>query len=761
MQNTKKALALFLSAAMLAGCGTTSSGSGKDKTLVVGESQFNSKFSPFFAETQYDRDVSDMTQISVLTNDRTGELIYKSIEGEKTEYNGKEYEYTGPTDVTVKQNSDGSVDYNIKLKDGIKFSDGEPVTADDIIFTLYVLADPTYDGNASFYSIPVEGMDEYRNGMESLYSLLVNAGEDNKEFKYWDEATQKEFWEDVNGAAGEKYAQAILDSVVAQGAAKEEDSVATKAKAWGYELAEDATAADFFKAIVTNPKYKTVAEAVDTEKADKSLIDCMSDADKWKSGVETGNSTDSIKGIKKVSDTEVSVHATKTDATAIYQLGVNIAPMHYYGEADKYDYENNKFGFEKGDLSHVRAATSKPMGAGPYKFVKFENGTVYFEANENYFKGAPKIKYVNFLESQESDLLNGVTTGTIDIASPAINAEVVDAITQSNSNGELTGDKISTQLVDFLGYGYVGMSAKALNINGEIDSEASKNLRKALATIISVYRDVAIDSYYGDRAEIINYPISGTSWAAPVATDPDYKVAFSTDVEGNDIYTSDMDADAKYAAAKEASLGFFKAAGFTVENGKVTAAPAGLSTVEKGLEKNGLSFTVTIPAGGAGDHPTFMCLDLASKAFADIGITFTVNDLSDGSQLWDAVNADSCEMWAAAWSATIDPDMFQIYYSDVANGGENAGGSNYMYDIADPQLDELIMDARSTIDQSARKGMYKACLDIIIDWAVEIPVYQRKDCVIFSTERVNMDTVVQDVTPFYTWRAEIETLDLN
>ncbi|MDQ9833208.1 hypothetical protein RFY41_09205, partial [Acinetobacter soli] len=96
---------------------------------------------------------------------------------------------------------------------------------------------------------------------------------------------------------------------------------------------------------------------------------------------------------------------------------------------------------------------------------------VYFEANENYFKGAPKIKYVNFLESQESDLLNGVITGTIDIASPAINGEVVDAITQSNSNGELTGDKISTQLVDFLGYGYVGMSAKALNINGEIDSE--------------------------------------------------------------------------------------------------------------------------------------------------------------------------------------------------------------------------------------------------------------------------------------------------
>ena len=80
------------------------------------------------------------------------------------------------------------------------------------------------------------------------------------------------------------------------------------------------------------------------------------------------------------------------------QLGVVIAPMHYYGEKDKYDYANNKFGFDKGDLSHVRSVTTQPMGAGPYKFVKFENGTVNFEANDSYYLGAPKIKHVNFLE---------------------------------------------------------------------------------------------------------------------------------------------------------------------------------------------------------------------------------------------------------------------------------------------------------------------------------------------------------------------------
>ena len=57
----------------------------------------------------------------------------------------------------------------------------------------------------------------------------------------------------------------------------------------------------------------------------------------------------------------------------------------------------------------------------------------------------------------------------------------------------------------------------------------------------------------GETASVINYPMSDTSWAAPRPSDDGYKVAFSTDVDGNDIYTSDMTADQKYEAAKQAA----------------------------------------------------------------------------------------------------------------------------------------------------------------------------------------------------------------
>ena len=118
-------------------------------------------------------------------------------------------------------------------------------------------------------------------------------------------------------------------------------------------------------------------------------------------------------------------------------------------------------------------------------------------------------------------------------------------------------------------------------------------------------------------------------------------------------------------------------------------------------------------------------------------------------------------MWCAAWGATVDPDMYQIYYSDIANNFAQPGGSWNYYQISDPQLDELILAARASTDQTHRKAMYKACLDIIVDWADEIPVYQRQNEIIFSTERVNIDTVTPDITTFYGWLNEIENIELN
>ncbi len=754
----KKTLALILSLIMcvslFTACGNGNNNGQQDsttKTLVVGTQNFDGKFSPFFYTNDYENQVMSMVFDALLGTDREGAVVLKGIEGDVRPYNGTDYTYTGIADCDIVENADGTVDYNITMKEGVKFSDGTEMTIDDVIFSYYVLLDPTYDGVSTLYSIPIEGLEAYRSGMDSRMNLILAAGPDGYTANdYFTEDQYNTFWAAFN-AAGEKFAQEIVDYCVATGNAADANDVATAAGAWGFDgLAADATAADFWNAIVAKYGYDITDEGINAETAGTSISalieaeigDTFSD---YTVGVQTGESAANVSGIVKTGDYSMTVTLTEVSASAIYQIPVTVCPMHYYGETEKYDYDNNKFGFDKGDLSHVKSVTSAPVGSGPYTFESYSNGAVTLQKNAGYWKGEPKIDTIIWREMQDVDKIPGVVSGTIDITDPSYSSEAAEQIKKANSNGEISGDVLQTDLVANLGYGYVGFNANRVKVgNGNGGDDASKDLRKAIATVIAVYRDVAVDSYYGEFANVINYPISDTSWAAPRVTDEGYKVAFSVDVDGNDIYTEGMTADERYAAAKQAALGYFEAAGYTVTDGKITAAPADAP----------MDAEVMVGGSGTGDHPTFMALTLASEALKEIGFNLIVSDMSNFSEMTNAINAGNVDMFAMAWQATPDPDMYQIYHS---NGGSNEKS----YWIKDAELDDLIMQARQSTDQTYRKTLYKECLDIVADWAVEIPVYQRQNCIILSSQRVNLDTVTPDITTYWPWYNDLELLDVK
>lgn len=758
MKNTKQVIALAsaaaLSVSVLAGCGGAASDATSESTstataeasntaasdgaLVLAETGFEGKFSPFFASSASDQDVIDLTQLGLLGADRKGEMILNGIEGETREYNGTDYTYYGTSDCVVTENDDGTVTYDIKLRDDLKFSDGEPVTIDDVIFSMYVFLDPTYDGSVAMYSTPIVGLEEYRNSMSTLSKLIAEAGEDNTDYTNFTEEQQKAFWDAVNDG-GVKFAQEIVDTMLANGAT----DVASAAAGWGFDgLAADATAKDFFLAI--GEQYDWSFSAMEAESAGSALSELIpEDVYAYSTtGVAVGADVPSVAGIVKTGDYSMTLTTSELSTTMIYQLQMPIAPLHYYGDKSLYDYDNNSFGFPKGDLSGVRSKTSAPLGGGMFTFSKYSDGVVYLDANPTYFDGAPKIAHVNMKETQEADKITGVQAGTIDISDPSYSLEVADQIADINGVEGEDGPVITTRLKDYRGYGYIALSAKNVNVGGDPSSQASKDLRKAIMTVIAAYRDEGIDSYYGDTATVINYPMSNTSWAAPSVTDDGYQIAYSTDVDGNDIYTSDMKSEDKYAAALQAALGYFEAAGYTVENGQITAAPAGAK----------MEYQVNIGASGNGDHPSFQTLTNAAAALKTIGFTLTVNDMANASDLFASYQSGAAEGWVAAWQSTNDPDMYQLYHSK--------GSTNY-YNIDDPDLDELIMAARQTTDQEARKAMYKEAMEIILDWGVELPVYQRSEATIFSTERVNIDTIAKDQTPYWTYKSELNNLELN
>ena len=757
MKNIKKFLALALALAMvfaLAACGeepATESPAAESEapveseapndTLVFATATFGQKFSPFFATTAYDQDVVSLTQGALLAADREGNIVRNGIEGETIEYNGTEYTYYGMGDVEVVMNDDGTVDYNLTMRDDIVFSDGTPADIDDVIFGLYVMLDPTYDGASTLYAMPIEGLQEYMGDMTPLYELMLAAGRDNTDFTNWDEETQTAFWDSVDNEAGPAFAQTIVDYVIANYGTT---GVADSAAMWTYEgLAEDATAADFWNAIVE--KYGgDVATAVATEVAETPFSDLLDN--EYKVGVASSDSAPNVSGIVRTGDYSMTIHMTSYDATAIYNMSLYIAPLHYYGDESLYDYENNSFGFPKGDLSVVREKTTQPMGCGPYVFEGYSNGVVTLSANEYYYLGKPATQNLLMQESVDSDYVPGIITGSYDLALPSISDDTITAIESANSNGELTGDVLTTNLVDYRGYGYIGINANLVNVGGDPGSDASKNLRKALMTVMSVYRDTVINSYYGEQASVIQYPISNTSWAAPRPTDEGYQNAYSVDVNGEPIYTDGMTEQERFDAALQAAIGYLQAAGYTWDEatGTFTAAPEGAS----------MTYEFMIPGQGEQDHPAYGVGVSASEALATIGITLQVNDV--GTAVWNtALEANTCEIWAAAWQATADPDMYQVYHSSNANG---AGTNSNHYQIQDAELDQLIMDGRGSADNDFRTATYKTAMDIIMDWGVELPLYQRKDAIVSSTERVVADSLPQDMTPYWVWYAEIETL---
>ncbi len=799
MKLRKTLVSLLLAAVMVLGLFPALA--AEDTPLVVAYSPFSEKFSPFFADTAYDRDVADQTQVYLMINDRVGGTVLNGIEGETRSYNGTDYTYKGIADLKVEYNKEADKTvYTAKLREDLKFSDGEPMTADDVIFTYYTLLDPAYVGSTTLNSVKIVGLQDYRTQTSSAvydkYAAIADAltaaglkhewsDKDGwaKEVEERFQAMLTEAWkadlEGISSAVNSQYASYLPDQLgfTAEEIAAEPGLQTAGAMAlWGFASVKDkvlttgTTAAAFNLAEKQYPtmddffaeataKYENNAmkwEEAGESATDGKIASATKEAFIGELGPKDeemkGQGVPNIAGIKKLDNYTVEVTVNGFDATAIYKVfGINVTPLHYYGDKAQYDYEKNMFGHPFGDLSIAESKSAVPVGAGAYKFVKYENRIVYFEANEHYFLGAPKIKYMQFKETDTSEVVSALQTGTADVGDLSGNKNNFETIAKMNANGDVSGDVVYTVKVDNLGYGYIGMNADTVNVGGEPASDASKNLRRALATVLAVYRDVAFDSYYGEAASVINYPISNTSWAAPQKSDPGYRVAFSQDVDGKDIYTPDMVGEARYEAALKAAVGFLKAAGYTYDeaSGKFTAAPEGAK----------LSYEVIIPADGKGDHPSFAVLTGAKAALEKIGIELKINDPADSNILWEALDGGTHELWCAAWQSTIDPDMYQVYHSNniVGKGGSD---SNH-YHIADPKLDEAILTARTSEDQSFRKNVYKECLDIIIDWAVEVPAYQRQNPTIFSSQRVNIDTLTKDITPYWGWKAEIELLEMK
>ena len=127
----------------------------KPDALVIMSEDLDGLFNPFYSTTGADATIVAMTQIGMLTTGlKDGDVVvaYGDNEAVVTK-DFMQGEYDAVSDTTT---------YTFVLKNGLKFSDGKPLTMNDVLFNLYVYLDPVYTGSSTMYSTDIKGLQAYR-----------------------------------------------------------------------------------------------------------------------------------------------------------------------------------------------------------------------------------------------------------------------------------------------------------------------------------------------------------------------------------------------------------------------------------------------------------------------------------------------------------------------------------------------------------------------------------------------------------------------
>ena len=830
-------LALCLSmAAGFAGCG----GSSKPDAFVIMTEQLDGLFNPFFSTSAPDGTIVAMTQIGMLSS--------KYVNGEVEVAYG-DNEAVVVKDYDIVENGDTTT-YTFVLKNGIKFSDGHPLTMEDVLFNYYVYLDPVYTGSSTLYSTDIVGLSEYRTQtvgsasddsddliasqassraqarrMEliNLFNSQLKASATNevgydamvaaikahsvssgyksaisndpgqvtsdqlladyeyalKLFKeeletdyvsaqesYVDEPykSHKEFENEVFCFM---YSEGYVDVKYAEGADGKIDrtTIQTLTPSYPSSITTKEAAIDYvFNDTISRElhivlQYWATAATLTSEFTAKAkeviLHENVSDDGKLAvqniSGIVSLGHTDAAGSTIKVNGTDYTVASghnadgtvTNTaehdvlqitingiDPKAIWNFALTVAPQHYYGEGSSVgvDIANNQFGVEFASFSFMTDIVQSPrnikipMGAGAYKATDsknsdnpsegafYTNNVVYFKRNENFNTvGAgienAKIEKIRYQIVSSSNAIAALEKGTVHYISPSLTTQNYEKLEKLSSKGMVT---LTT---DQLGYGYIGVNSAKIN---------DINLRKAIMCAMNTA--LALDYYRAGTASQVYWPMSMVSWAYP---------------KGADATDNGFDYPQLGAWSED----------IAVSNIQKYMQEAGVSAGDSALK-----VTFTIAGANLQDHPTYKVFRDAAALLNGMG--WEVEVVCD-TQALTKINTGSLEVWAAAWSSALDPDMYQVYHKDSTATSTLAWGYNYLKTSGSAEemailneMSDLIDQARKTNDKAVRAELYQQAMEQVLELAVELPVYQRSVLYAFNSKVIKAGSMPSEMNPY-------------
>ena len=455
-----------------------------------------------------------------------------------------------------------------------------------------------------------------------------------------------------------------------------------------------------------------------------------------------GETVDYISGIVRLGDYTVKLRVHGRSTQAVNDLfDMVIAPLHYYGDPDAYDYEKHRFGFEPGAYEIPAQALETPLGAGPYIFSGYDGETVYLKKNDNYYKTTSDIDSMT-IRAYGSNVLDEVTNNELDIVVLKGNRSVYNALRGANSNRELIGDKLYAEEIYDLGYSYMGINMDKVKVGDDPTSEASCALRSALLTSMSVYRDIAYENYFGQSMSLIQYPVSPFFSLEPEKSSE----AFVRFPDGTPIYAKGDSDQTRYFPCIDAVKEFMLKAGYhyseTLE--KFTEAPEGAS----------MRYEVMLCGDQYADHPSYGMLAYARSVLYQLGITLDIRNVNSEENMLVYLYLGDVDLWNASWNCIGGPNFDLHYRSD---------SSSNLFHIRDEELDGWIDDytelSRSEDYDGARESAWHI-MSRVRDLAVELPCYTLVDYLVYNVKTIDVSTLPTGHSLYWTWMDDVAFLDV-
>lgn len=398
-----------------------------------------------------------------------------------------------------------------------------------------------------------------------------------------------------------------------------------------------------------------------------------------------GTSKD-LEGVQVVDDKTVKITLEQKNATAIYTVAQTlILSKDYFGKS-----------YTPGNVSSVDALQNAPMGSGAWVLKSKKDGQEYnFDANANYWDGAPKIKHILVKNVTDDTAIQEIKTGGVDMI------EASSTVCSEENVSELTdAGFISITINPTWGFGQV-----LLNNKNPMFSDVK--VRQALA--YGIDRANIDKAAYGKYAQVINQPLPVVSWA----------------------YTTEGMTDYKYDPEKAAKL--LDEAGWKKGSDGIRA-------------KDGKKFQIHF-LQSTGNTVADKFVAGAKENLKKIGIDFVAEPMEFKQVLAKTTSHDFEMSFMGAGFSTADPDQ---------SGSFKTNGVGNYQQYSNKTVDDLCEQELKELDKTKRKAIFQKLYKQLNEDMPIIPLYERNDMYPVSCRITGINpTTFKDFT-YYLPKAEIK-----